>query len=58
MEGLAREKGLRPDALSTAELNELWDRAKQRRAAPSLGRGHCVIHWERAVFPRCHAKPN
>ena len=29
MEGLAREKGCDLGALSTAELNELWDRAKQ-----------------------------
>lgn len=29
MEGLARERGCDLDTLSTAELNELWDRAKQ-----------------------------
>jgi uncharacterized protein YabN with tetrapyrrole methylase and pyrophosphatase domain len=29
MESLARDEGRDLDALSTAELNELWDRAKQ-----------------------------
>ena len=32
MEDLAREKGCDLDALSTAELNELWDRAKQEES--------------------------